>query len=146
MKHKKTLIFLVVIAITWIGYVGYKYYVNHSVVKAISPYLPNANVKIVKTEIRNIPSTFTDETSQLVMDNLSKNEDSRTVFINNLKTGNRVKLYYFRVLNSYNYNGIDLSEKWCDGFLCFRFFMGYAYIDTTTGRLLRLDISKVSPK
>ncbi len=146
MKHKKTLIILVVIAITWIGYVGYKYYVNYAVVKVISPYLPNANVKIVKTEIRNIPSTFTDETSQTEMDSLSSNEGSRTVFINNLKTGDRVKLYYFRVLNSYHYKGIDLSEKWCDGFLCFRFFMGYAYIDTTTGRLLRLDISKVSPK
>ncbi|MDQ0899383.1 MULTISPECIES: hypothetical protein [unclassified Paenibacillus] len=143
MKHKKILILLVAIAITWFGYVGYKYYVNHTVVRAISPYLPNAKVNIVRTEIRNI--TFTDETSQPEMDNLSNSEGSRTVFINNLKTGDRAKLYYFRVLNSYNYKGIDLSEKWCDGLLCFRFFMGYAYIDTTTGRLLRLDISKVSP-
>lgn len=146
MRHKRTLIILVVISIIWIGYVGYKYYVNHAVVKAISPYLLNAKVEIVRTEIRNIPSPFTDETSQLEMDSLNNNEGSRTVFINNLKTGDRIKLYYFSVLNSYNYKGIDLSEKWCDGLICFRFFMGYAYMDTTTGRLLRLVISKVSPK
>ncbi|NQX68538.1 hypothetical protein HQN90_20645 [Paenibacillus alba] len=146
MKHQKTLLILGILALTFIGYGGYRYYVNYTVVKAISLYLPDTKLKIVKTENRTIPSLFTDETAQAAMDNLSRKDGSKTVFMNKLKNGDKVKLYYIRFMKPYFYNEVDLSEKSCDGFLCFRFFMGYAYIDTTTGELLRLDVSRVPPK